>query len=165
MNKKILVIGCPGSGKSYLSKSLSNILNIPCFHIDNLYWNKDKTHITREELLEKYQDIIKLDSFILDGNYQSTLSYRFKYASTVIFLDFSLDDCIKGIKSRNNEVRDDIPWIQNEIDGEELIAWIKSFDERERGEIINLINDFKGEVYIIKNQEEVNTFLKKIKSV
>ena len=161
--KKILIIGCPGSGKSYLSRKLSSILDIPCFHIDNLYWNSDKTHITREELVLKYNDILNLNEFILDGNYISTLEYRLKYANVVIFLDFCLDDCIDGIKSRNNEERDDIPWVQNEIDGEELIAWIRSFPERERGEIIKLLDEFKGEIIILKNKEEVENFLKTIK--
>ena len=164
MNKKILVIGCPGSGKSFLSKELSNITNIPCFHIDNLYWAKDKTHITREELIIKYHDVLDKDEFILDGNYISTIDYRLKYANCVIFLDFSLEDCIQGIKNRNNEIRDDIPWVQTEIDGEELIAWIRSFEDRERVEIIRLLNDFKGEKIILKNKEEVINFLNKIKN-
>ena len=161
--KKILIIGCPGSGKSYLSRKLASIYNIPCFHIDNLYWNSDKTHITREELKSKYDDILSLDEFILDGNYISTMEYRLNYANTVIFLDFSLDECIKGIKNRTNEVRDDIPWVQNEIDSEELIAWIRTFDERERNVIIKLLENFKGTKIILKNKEEVDCYLNKIK--
>lgn len=161
MNKKILIIGCPGSGKSYLSKALSNKTGIPCFHIDNLYWNLDKTHIEREELITKFDEIFKLDSFILEGNYQSTLEYRAKFSDTIIFLDFSLDDCIKGIRERTNKERDDIPWIQNDIDSEVLIAWINDFSIRERPIIIDIINSFKGKVIVLKNKEEVNEYLKR----
>lgn len=161
MNKKILIIGCPGSGKSYLSKELSKLTGIPCFHIDNLYWNLDKTHITRDELIKKYQDIFKLDDFILEGNYQSTLEYRSKYANTIIFLDFALDDCIKGIRERTNQKRDDIPWIQNEQDGEDLIEWIKEFDIRECPIILEILNSFNGKVIILKTKEEVSEFLKR----
>ena len=161
MGKRILIIGCPGSGKSYLSVELSKKTKIPCFHIDNLYWNPDKTHIERDELIKKYNDIFKLDEFILEGNYQATLEYRVKYASTIIFLDFSLDDCIKGIRERTNKERSDIPWIQNEEDGEQLIDWIKEFDTREKPVIINTLNSFKGEVIILHNKEEVNEYLKK----
>ena len=42
--KKIIVIGPGGSGKSYFSKELSQILDIPVYHLDNIFWNKDKTH-------------------------------------------------------------------------------------------------------------------------
>ena len=48
--KRILVIGCPGSGKSYFSKRLGKILGLPVVHMDNLYWKKDKTSISHEEL-------------------------------------------------------------------------------------------------------------------
>ena len=160
MNKKIIIIGCPGSGKSYLSKELSKITGITCFHIDNLYWSPDRTHITREELIIKYQDIFKYDDYILEGNYQSTLEYRANHANIIIFLDFMLEDCIKGIRKRNNQTRDDIPWIQNENDGEELIDWIKEFNTRERPTIIDILNKFKGKIIILKNKEEVNEFLK-----
>ena len=162
--KKIIVIGCPGSGKSYLSKEISNILNIPCFHIDNLYWTKDKQHITREELIDKYQEVFSQDEYVLDGNYISTISERLKNANTVIFLDFSLEDCINGIRKRNNKVRDDIPWIQTETDGDELIDWIRTFEEREKVEIVRMLEEYKGTIITLKNKEEVSNYLEKLKS-
>lgn len=41
--KQIIIIGCPGSGKTYFAKQLSEILQIELFHMDNIYWKKDKT--------------------------------------------------------------------------------------------------------------------------
>ena len=76
IGKRVLVIGCPGSGKSYFSKKLSATSGIPRIHIDNQYWNEDKTHISREELLAKFDEVFALDSFLLDGNYLSTLDNR-----------------------------------------------------------------------------------------
>ena len=35
--KKIIVIGPGGSGKSYFSKELSKILDIPVYHLDNIF--------------------------------------------------------------------------------------------------------------------------------
>lgn len=49
---KIIVIGCPGSGKSTFSQRLNDVLNIPLFHLDMLYHNPDGTHISKEELEE-----------------------------------------------------------------------------------------------------------------
>lgn len=49
LGKKIIVIGCPGSGKSTFSKKLHAITGLPLFHLDNINWNSDKSHISREE--------------------------------------------------------------------------------------------------------------------
>ena len=54
---KIIVIGCPGSGKSTFSQKLNKVLNIPLFHLDMLYHNTDGTHISKEELEEKLKKI------------------------------------------------------------------------------------------------------------
>ena len=45
--KKVIVIGCPGSGKSTFSKSLHKITNIPLFHLDMIFWNADKTSVEK----------------------------------------------------------------------------------------------------------------------
>ena len=33
--KKIIIIGCPGSGKSYFSKKLRDLTGYPLYHLDN----------------------------------------------------------------------------------------------------------------------------------
>ena len=47
---KVIVIGCPGAGKSVFSQKLSNVTHFPLYHIDMLYHKKDGTHISREKL-------------------------------------------------------------------------------------------------------------------
>ena len=41
--KKIMIIGCCGSGKTTLAKKLSNKLNLPLIHLDKLNW-RDNWH-------------------------------------------------------------------------------------------------------------------------
>ena len=36
--KKIVVLGCGGSGKSTFSKKLGVLLDIPIYHLDTFYW-------------------------------------------------------------------------------------------------------------------------------
>ena len=36
--QKIIVIGCPGSGKSYFSKELAKKTKLPVIHLDMIYW-------------------------------------------------------------------------------------------------------------------------------
>ena len=46
--KKIIVIGCPGSGKSTFARVLHNKTGIPLYHLDLMYWNADKTTVKKE---------------------------------------------------------------------------------------------------------------------
>ena len=43
--KRVLVVGCPGSGKSYFSRLLKEKTNLPLYHLDNIHWNFDKTEV------------------------------------------------------------------------------------------------------------------------
>ena len=54
--QKIIVIGCPGSGKSTFSKALHKIIGIPLFHLDMLFWNADKTTVEKAVFLEFIQN-------------------------------------------------------------------------------------------------------------
>ena len=161
--KRILVIGCPGSGKSYFAKRLGVILNIPVIHMDNLYWNKDKTSITREELVEKLQPYLEKDSWIIDGNYHHTLKTRIAYATDVFFLDVSREECIRGMLERIDQERDDIPWVETKEDAEELIAWTKDYENRTKEEEKALLDQYKHvKVHTLKSREEINAYLEKI---
>ena len=46
---KIIVIGSSGSGKSTLSRELSNILEIPVYHLDKLFWKPNWVMTTKDE--------------------------------------------------------------------------------------------------------------------
>ena len=41
--RHVLVAGKTGSGKSTFSRELNKITGIPLYHLDNMYWNIDKT--------------------------------------------------------------------------------------------------------------------------
>ena len=51
--QKVMVIGCPGSGKSTFSRALSQITGLPLTHLDMLYWNADKTTVERSVFIER----------------------------------------------------------------------------------------------------------------
>ena len=59
--KKIMVIGCPGAGKSTFSRALRDKMGLPLFHLDILFWNSDKTNVSREEFDQKLSRILKQD--------------------------------------------------------------------------------------------------------
>ena len=158
--KKIIVIGCPGSGKSTFSRELHNRTNIPLYHLDMLFWNADKTAVEKSVFLEKVTDLLNKDEWILDGNFSSTMELRMSMCDTVIFLDFPPEICLEGVRARRGKVRPDMPWIETEEDAE-FMDFIRSFNEQRRPQIIELLKKFKDKNIIrFTSREEMNEFLK-----
>lgn len=158
--KRILVIGCPGAGKTYFAKALGKIINLPVIHMDNLYWHKDKTSISKEELEEKLLPFLKGDSWIIDGNYHDTLKQRLEYATDVFFLNMPRETCIEGILERIDQPRDDIPWIETKKDAMELIEWTIDYESRTKADEEKLLKKYKKvNVHILNTRAEVNNYL------
>jgi len=126
--KKVIVIGCPGSGKSTFSRVLHNKLGIPLYHLGMMYWNADKTTVEKNVFPELLFDILEKDEWIVDGNYGFTMELRMATCDTVFFLDYPLDVCLDGIRERRGKPRSDMPWIETEEDAE-FIEFIKSYNE------------------------------------
>lgn len=162
--KRILVIGCPGAGKTYFAKKLKEIINLPVIHMDNLYWRKDKTAITQSELEQKLLPYLKEEKWIIDGNYHDTLKLRLEYATDVFFLKMPREECIEGILERIDQPRDDIPWIETKKDAVELIEWTIDYEKRTREAEENLLKQYKKvNVHILHSREEVNNYLNSLK--
>jgi len=145
--KQIIIIGCPGSGKTYFAKQLSKIMQIKLFHMDNIYWKKGKTHISREELVCTVDEIMSQSEWILDGNYISTIEQRIKDADTIFLFDYTTKDCLEGVKSRIGVKRDDIPWIETKLDPD-FEKWIVDFRKDTLPEIEKILERYKYKTII-----------------
>ena len=161
--KKIIVIGCPGSGKSTFSKRLKEITNLPLYHLDMLYHYEDGSHITREEFKDKLKDIFKDDEWILDGNYQGTLEFRIRECDTIFLLDYPMEVCVKGAEDRVGIKKDDIPWFEETLN-EDFKKRIMKFSEECLPEIYGLIDKYKEEkeIIIFKTRKEADDYLKEL---
>ncbi|MCP1639186.1 adenylate kinase family enzyme [Streptococcus gallinaceus] len=161
--KRIIVIGCPGSGKSTFSIKLAVITNLPLVHLDQLNWNADRTIVDSAVFLERQAQAIRQPSWIIDGNYGSSMEFRLKACDTIIFLDYPLEVCLEGIASRVGTVRPDMPWVETELD-EEFLAFIRNFSHTSRPNILSLLSQYPDkEQYIFHSREEAAQFLEKMK--
>ena len=157
--KKIIVIGCPGSGKSVFSRALHNKTGVPLFHLDMMYWNADKTTVEKKVFLERLSVVLEMDEWIIDGNYQSTMELRIQMCDTVVFLDYPLDVCLDGIKARRGVPRSDMPWIETEEDVE-FVKFIKNFNEQSKPKIMELLAKYSDKnIVVFTNREQANEFL------
>lgn len=160
--KKIMVIGCPGSGKSTFSKKLNKRTGIPLYHLDMMYWNPDRTTVDKVVFRERLLNTMQKEEWIIDGNYGSTIELRLQVCDTVVFLDYPLDVCLNGIKERRGKARTDMPWIENEEDAE-FIEFVENYNSQSRPEIMELLGKYcHKDIYIFKNRIEANEFLNQI---
>ena len=158
--QKVIIIGCPGSGKSTFSKSLESIINIPLYHLDMMFWNEDKTTVEKSVFLKRLSEVLTKDSWIIDGNFSSTMEQRMNECDTVIFLDYPPDICLEGVRARRGKVRFDMPWIETEEDAE-FMDYIRNFNEQRRPQIIALLEKFKDKnIVIFTSRAEADEFLK-----
>lgn len=162
---RIIVIGCPGSGKSTFSKALHKITNIPLYHLDMMYWNYDRTTVEQSVFLKLLSNTMKKSQWIIDGNYQSTLELRLQVCDTVIFLDYPVDVCLNGIAERKGKARTDIPWVEPENQEDNtFIDFVKSYNSQSRPKVIWLLNKYSNkDIYIFKQRKDSDEFLNKLK--
>ncbi len=163
--KKVIVIGCPGSGKSTFSRALHELIGLPLYHLDLLYWNSDRTIVSKEIFRERLQNVLVFDRWIIDGNYGSTMEMRMAECDTVFFLDYPLEVCIEGIRQRQGKPRPDMPWIETE-DDEEFMEFIKNFEKESKPKILRLLQKYKEKnIIILKSREEADKLINNLVKV
>ena len=92
--RKVIVIGCPGAGKSTFARRLRDQTGLPLYHLDMLWHRPDRTTVSREEFDMQLERLLKQNCWILDGNYQRTLEKRLLVCDTVFLLDLPLEVCL-----------------------------------------------------------------------
>ena len=161
--KKVIVIGCPGAGKSTFARSLQQKTGLPLFYLDMLNWNCDKTTVSKEIFLDRLNSVLSENEWIIDGNYASTIKLRMSACDTVFFLDYAPEVCLSGIKERRGKPRPDMPWIETE-DDEEFLEFIKNYNTRNRPEVIGLLRQHNDKnIIVFNNRKEAELYLNGIR--
>lgn len=160
---KVIVIGCPGSGKSTFSRTLHGLTDLPLYHLDLLYWNSDRTTVSKDVFVKRLKNVLVLDKWIIDGNYGSTIEMRIKECDTVFFLDYPVEVCIDGIKLRKGKTRSDMPWIETEVD-EELLEFIRNYKAQSRPKVLELLEQYsEKDIIVFKSRKESENYINKVK--
>lgn len=157
--QRVVVIGCPGSGKSTFARRLHDITKIPLYHLDMMYWREDKSTVPLSLFRQRLGEVVGQDSWILDGNYGSTMEFRMRNCDTVFFLDYPLEVCLAGVQSRKGKARSDMPWTETE-DDEEFLMFIRNYRSVSRPIVMQLLEKYAGKkIYVFTDRRDADDFL------
>ena len=153
---KIIVLGCSGSGKSTFAKRLHACTRLPLIHLDNIWWKPDRTHISRDEFDQRLAVLLQGEKWIMDGDYSRTYEVRFRACDTIIFLDYSEEECMNGIIDRVGKSRTDIPWVEHQVDPE-LVELVRNYNRDNRPILYSLIDKYpERQTLIFKTRSQAD---------
>jgi adenylate kinase family enzyme len=167
--KRIVIIGWPASGKSAFSETLASLLNIPVYHLDALYWKPGHVRTENAEWVKVQNMLVSGESWVVEGNFQTTLDIRLAASDSVIFFDMHVFTCLRnavfrmikhygrariGMSEGNNE-RIDRHFLMRIL----RILWI--YPALERGKTIRLLNSLSAQknIFVFRNYGDASRFV------
>ena len=148
IGNRILVLGCPGSGKSTFARRLQEKTGLPLIHLDNVWWRADGTHISRDAFDRALAERLRGERWIIDGDYSRTVEVRLRSCDTVIFLDYPEAVCMDGIRARVGQPRPDMPWTETTLDPE-LVAQVQNYRRDNRPTVLALLQKYSEKQAIV----------------
>ncbi len=157
---RIIVIGCPGSGKSTFARALQRKTGLPLHHLDLLWHKPDRTTVSREEFDRRLAQIVGGDRWIIDGNYQRTIAVRLQACDTVFLFDLPVEVCLSGAQARIGRKREDLPWVETELD-EEFRQWIIDFPTQKLPHLYAALEPYRSSksITVFHSRAEADAYL------
>lgn len=158
--KKVIIIGCPGSGKTTFAEKLHKKTGLPLYHLDAIWHNPDRTHISREDFDARMSEIFAENEWIIDGNYSRTIEERIKACDTVFLFDLPTEVCLQGAVERLGKGRYDMPWTDSELDPK-FRSEIENFATDNMPKIYNLLDKHgqNKKIVIFNSREAADNFI------
>ena len=159
------MFGGSGSGKSHISKQISNKFNIPHFDLDDIFWDNHaieygvKTpEMERDNKLKK---IVNQPSWIIEGVYFKWVETSFEMADKIFILNTPLSIQEERIWSRYEKRKSgEVSSAKKETleSVKDLITWNKKYNQNY---IPNFIkdNEFIRKMIQLENSEDVFKYL------
>ncbi|KUM99371.1 topology modulation protein [Streptomyces yokosukanensis] len=164
--KKVAIVGCGGSGKSYLARELGRILDAPVTHLDAAFYDDAWNALPMEKFAALQRDLVAQPKWVIDGNYNSTLQIRLEACDTVVLMDVSTVAALYGIFSRQirhgaghkgNGVHNRIHW--------GVIKYVATYRRKMRPRVMVKIEEFasgRADVVLLRNRRQTRRWLRKV---
>ncbi|MFE9880196.1 topology modulation protein [Streptomyces mirabilis] len=163
---KVAIVGCGGSGKSYLARELGKILNAPVTHLDAAFYDDDWNALPMDKFAELQRELVAEPRWVIDGNYNSTLQIRLESCDTVVLMDVSTISALYGIFSRQlrhgaghkgNGVHNRIHW--------GVIKYVATYRRRMRPRVMAKIDEFassRSDVVLLATRRQTRRWLQQV---
>jgi adenylate kinase family enzyme len=163
--RRIVIIGPLGAGKSTLAVELGRILEIPVHHLDTLYWGDTWTAPSPAEWDGLLDRLVAGDSWIIDGNFSSSLPRRLAAADTVVYLDAPrLTSAVQATKRRLFHRWRPGPGVAGgarPMFNAQLFRWIWVYRRETRPQLFEQLAapPVAGKTVFLRNRRDVRRFL------
>ena len=166
--RRVLIIGCSGAGKSTFAAKLARETNLPLIHLDREFWHAGWVETPRSEWRERVTELVAGESWIMEGNYGSSLDLRLPRAITVIWFDYPRHRCLwrvlKRVARTYGQVRADMAAGCPEKIDFGFLRWTWSFNRRERPALVRWLASSGSHLtpVIFQRDADVDLFLSKL---
>ncbi|MBQ4121814.1 MAG: DNA topology modulation protein FlaR [Clostridia bacterium] len=165
---KIHIIGCSGSGKTYLANALAKKYNIPHFDLDDIQWdNNAEGYGTKRPLEERnalLQEILNNNEWVIEGVYYAWVQQSFDEADIIYVLDmprylYKSRIIIRSIKRKfgiQKGKRETLKSVYN------LLKWTETFQNKNLKEIKTILDKYENKVIWLSSKKDVREIIKAI---
>lgn len=165
--RRVLVIGCSGSGKSTFARRLAAVTGLPHISLDALYWQPGWTEPGRENFLARLDEAVQQSSWIIDGGYVSyDGEVRRERADTVFFFDLPRLVCMSGILWRSvstyGRVRPEMaPGCPERFDLD-FIRYVWTYREQQRPKVARFLGGLRPHQTLVRfaSRREADEYLR-----
>jgi len=165
---KIHIIGCSGSGKTYLANALAKKYNIPHFDLDDIQWdNNAEGYGTKRPLEERnalLQEILNNNEWVIEGVYYAWVQQSFDEADIIYVLDmprylYKSRIIVRSIKRKlgiQQGKRETLKSVYN------LLKWTETFQNKNLKEIKTILDKYENKVIWLSSKKDVREIIKAI---
>lgn len=175
-NKKIWIIGSSsGCGKSTLSLILSNVLEIPCLHMDEVRFVKNKSGFCIKPVEEKMKMINEFlennDKWVIESHVKQSDDILLNSIDILIWLDIPLYICLYRVLKRslhrvwfkeklfNTENREDILTVLKLWSNDSILTATFRWYSKSQTQNEMIYKKYKGTSFHIQNYKTLNASL------
>lgn len=165
---KIHIIGCSGSGKTYLANALARKYNIPHFDLDDIQWDNNAegygTKRPHEERKAMLQEILNNNEWIIEGVYYAWVQQSFDEADIIYVLDmpkylYKSRIILRTIKRKLGILKGKKETLKSVYN---LLKWTETFQNKNLKEIRSILDRYDNKVIWLSSKKEVEEIIKRV---
>ena len=159
--KRIMVVGCPGSGISTVAIRIAQKLDLPVVHLDQIHYAPGWQERTKAEKTRLATRAEQADRWVIDDNLSATYPHRLSRADCCVWLDIPLHIRLwRVLKRRLSGARVGLPRCSPDQLSLEFIKYVLRSDRLTRPKYQKLhLEAGSTPFFHLRSTQEINSFL------